>query len=142
MIKYIILIILIALTIALYRVFLKLITADRFLSLAIQWIFMFIIAWLLYLFFRKNTWLLLEWIDIKNLVFIFLAAFVLVFNWFLIMTGLRMWFNISKFTVAYAILGNVVIVLIWYFLFKDNISFLNLVWLLLAFVSIYLMSLK
>jgi hypothetical protein len=120
--KYFILVLLIAITIAFYRVFLKLITIDSFFALAIQWIFMFILGIIFYLLsWKANLIETLSSVDFRNLVFIFLAGFVLILNWALIMTGLRMWFDISKFTVAYAIMWNVVIIIIGYLFFKDKI---------------------
>ena len=104
---------------------------------------MFILGIVFYLLFWKaNLIETLSSVDFRNLVFIFLAGFVLILNWALIMTGLRMWFDISKFTVAYAIMWNVVIIIIGYLFFKDNINFWNWLWLLLALVSIYLLSIK
>jgi len=141
--KYVILVLLIAWTIALYRVFLKLISVDKFFALAIQGFFMFFI-WLLFYFFlwKWNFLGNLSNLDLKNVTFIFLAGFVLILNGALIMTWLRLWFDISKFTVAYAIMWNVVIVIIGYLFFKDNINYLNLLGIVMALLSIYLLSIK
>jgi len=141
--KYFILICLVALTIAFYRIFLKLITVDKFFALAIQGLFMFVVGLVLYFVFGNNSLNeVVTRLDSKNLFFIFMAGFVLILNGFLIMTGLRMWFDISKFTVAYAILWNVIVVLVGYFYFKDSINLWNWVGILLALVSIYLLSIK
>ena len=133
----------VALTIAFYRIFLKLITVDKFFALAIQGLFMFVVGLILYFVFGNNSLNeVVAKLDSKNLFFIFMAGFVLILNGFLIMTGLRMWFDISKFTVAYAILWNVIVVLVGYFYFKDSINLWNWVGILLALVSIYLLSIK
>jgi len=127
------------LTISLYRVFLKLISVDKLLWMALQWIVIFIFWLILYLIFWDKS-LNISNIDKKSIVWIVFAWIVLVLNWFLIMKWFRMWFQLSTFTPAYAILWNVFAVLIWLIFFKEHINIYNIVWLILASVAIYFLS--
>ena len=131
----------IGLTIALYRVFLKLITIDKLLWMAFQWIIIFIVWLILYYFWWTKSFDFKS-LDAKSIIGISLAWTVLVINWFLIMTWLRMWLNLSNFTPAYAIMWNVFVVLIWLLFFKENINIYNIFWLILWMTWIYFLSLK
>lgn len=128
-------------TIALYRVFLKLITMDKLLWLSLQWLVIFVFWLILFLFFSSKKVSTANF-DFRTLVYIILAGIVLTLNWFLIMTAFRLWFRLSTFTPAYAILGNIFAVLIWYLFFKEQINVYNVVWLILWMIWIYFLSIK
>jgi len=78
------------LTISLYRVFLKLISVDKLLWMALQWIVIFVFWLILYLIFWDKS-LNISNIDKKSIIWIVFAWIVLVLNWFLIMKWFRMW---------------------------------------------------
>ena len=113
-IGFVLLLVSIAITIALYRVFLKLIQIDKLLSISLQWLFIFLFWLVLFFLFGSGKF---EHVDFKDLVYISLAWIVLTLNSFLIMIAFRMRYKLSVFTPAYAILGNVFAVLIWYLFF-------------------------
>ena len=127
------------LTIALYRVFLKLISIDKLLWMAFQGIIIFIVWLVLYYFWGTKNFSFNN-LDTKSIIWIVLAGSVLTINWFLIMTWLRMWFNLSTFTPAYAILWNVFVVIIWLLFFKESINLYNIFWLVLWMIWIYFLS--
>lgn len=127
------------LTIAIYRMFLHLISIDKLLWMAFQGIFIFLV-WMILYFIFWNKWFNFSNLDTKSIIWIILAGTVLTLNWFLIMTWLRMWYNLSTFTPAYAILWNVFIVIIWFLFFKENINIYNIFWLILWMVGIYFLA--
>ena len=135
------LVVAIGLTIALYRVFLKLVSIDKLLGMALQGIVVFVVGILLYLVFGSKKFDLSN-ADLKTWVGIIGAGTVLVLNGFLIMTGLRMGLNLSTFTPAYAIMGNIFVVIIWLLFFGEHINSWNALGLLLGLLGIYFLSIK
>ncbi len=136
---YILLIVSIWLAIALYRMSLKLISIDKLLSISLQGIIIFLV-WLALYFIFWSKWFSFSSFDTKSIIWIVLAGSVLAVNWFLIMTWFRMWYNLSTFTTAYAILWNIFVVIIWLLFFKETINIYNIFWLILWMVWIYFLA--
>lgn len=135
--KYIFFVVSIGFLIAFYRVWFKFIKVQPYEALFWLWIFTALIGGIIIFFLKWELFSIFT--DKLSLIWVLISSFSLVSSSCLIIIAFQRWFRVSIFSPAYVAFSIVVIVLIWKLIFKEKISFQNIIGLILVIIAIFLL---